>query len=304
MRKQTKIHDETEIAGHIVQFGEHDELLDIRYDSVFKAVFARDTPASRGALSALVSALIGQTISVDAITANEPPADHSHDRSIRFDIACKTETGELINIEMSLFPNIDELNRLEYYAAKLFTGQNIQGKNKTYSQLRAAYQIAILGRKCFFDDKALVHNFQYYDSVHDVPLNGKTRIITLELRKAGQVIEKPVSEMETQEAWAAFFEYLTTREKRTKTNEILRREEGIAMAGKTLITITQEEREYARSITRLKNELDYQSGMINARREGERKKAAEIARSLKVLKISPDVIAQSTGLTPEEITRL
>jgi hypothetical protein len=35
-----------------VQFSEEDKLLDIRYDPIFKAVFTKDTPASKGALSA------------------------------------------------------------------------------------------------------------------------------------------------------------------------------------------------------------------------------------------------------------
>ena len=56
-----------------IRFEENDDLIDIRYDNVFKAVFTRDTPASRGALSRLVSALIGRDVEVVTITANEPP---------------------------------------------------------------------------------------------------------------------------------------------------------------------------------------------------------------------------------------
>ena len=39
------------------QFSEDDDPVDIRYDKVFKAVFTKETPASKGALSKLVSAL-------------------------------------------------------------------------------------------------------------------------------------------------------------------------------------------------------------------------------------------------------
>ena len=42
-----------------VYFKETDDLVDIRYDNVFKAVFTRNTPESQGALSRLISALIG-----------------------------------------------------------------------------------------------------------------------------------------------------------------------------------------------------------------------------------------------------
>jgi len=45
-----------------MQFTEADDLIDIRYDNVFKAVFTKDTPESKGALSRLVSTLIKRNI--------------------------------------------------------------------------------------------------------------------------------------------------------------------------------------------------------------------------------------------------
>jgi hypothetical protein len=48
-------------------FGDGISVLDIRYDQVFKAVFTRDTPKSKGALSDLISALIGRTVAVETI---------------------------------------------------------------------------------------------------------------------------------------------------------------------------------------------------------------------------------------------
>ncbi|MDR1029416.1 MAG: hypothetical protein LBL76_00930 [Treponema sp.] len=60
----------------LIQFGDADDLIDICYDNVFKAVFTKNTPESRGALSRLISALIGRDVSVTAINANEPPIDN------------------------------------------------------------------------------------------------------------------------------------------------------------------------------------------------------------------------------------
>ncbi|MDR2922551.1 MAG: Rpn family recombination-promoting nuclease/putative transposase, partial [Treponema sp.] len=124
-------------------FTDADDLIDIRQDNVFKAVFTRDTPASKTALSRLVSALIGRTVSIIAVVANEPPADSLRDRQIRFDINCRAEDGELVNVEMSLNTDPFEPVRLEFYAGKLFTGQDIRGSGKDYDDLQRAYQIAI-----------------------------------------------------------------------------------------------------------------------------------------------------------------
>jgi len=303
-----------------IQFNDEDELLDIRYDNIFKAVFTKDTPASKGALSGLVSALIERKVSVQTITANEPPANNTFDRSIRFDIACRAESGELINIEMSFNPNPHELSRLEYYASRQFSGQGIRGSEKSYRNLAQAFQIAILGKEIFFSDDVLVHTFQYFDPVHNINLGGKSRIITVELPKTERIVDKPTGEMDTSEKWSIFFQYLTNKNKRAKINEILEREEEIAMAGETLIHISRDDIEQARLTTELKNKLDYQSGMVDARwegrieghaegraegrteglKEGENKKAKEIARNMKAAGISAEIIFQTTGLYPEE----
>jgi len=287
-----------------IQFNDEDELLDIRYDNIFKAVFTKDTPASKGALSGLVSALIKRKVNVQTITANEPPATSTFDRSIRFDIACKAESGELINIEMSFNPEAYEPVRIEYYASRQFSGQGIQGIARDYFDLAETFQIAILGKVKFFPDEVLVHSFQYFDPAHNVTLGGKSRIITLELLKTERIVDKPTSEMDPSEKWSIFLQYLTNKNKRAKINEILEREEGIAMAGETLIHISRDEIEFARQTSELKYELDNQSRMAYARKkglaEGEQKKAREIAKNLKSAGVSEEIIFQTTGLRLED----
>ena len=41
------------------------------------------------------TSLIGRNITVETIIANEPPIDDTRQRYLRFDVACKTEKGEL-----------------------------------------------------------------------------------------------------------------------------------------------------------------------------------------------------------------
>jgi hypothetical protein len=261
-----------------IRFSYDDDLIDIRLDNVFKAVFTRDTPASRGALSRLLSALIGRELTVLAITANEPPVDNLRDRQIRYDISCKAETGELVNVEMSLNPEVFEPVRLEFHAGKLFTGQDIRGADKTYNDLEEAWQITILGKGRFFPDDDIFHAFEYYDPKRRVSLQGRSRIITLELAKVGMAVEKPVEAMTAAEQWACYFEYLTDKKRRGKINELVAAEEGIAMASEALITITQDERERARLLSELKYELDTKSWRIYAERRVRSEVSAELGK--------------------------
>jgi predicted transposase/invertase (TIGR01784 family) len=104
------------------------------------------------------------------------------------------------------------------------------------------------------------------------------------------------------------FEYLTDGEKRDKIIEIINREEGIAMAVNTLVNITQDEIEYERMSNLIKSQLDYQSGMADARREGLAEGRAEgiyeIARNALVKGLPVDVIHDITGLDIEIIEQL
>jgi hypothetical protein len=133
------------VSEELYAFDETDDLIDICRDNVFKAVFTKNTIESQGALSKLLSAIIDKDLSVMAITVNEPPIDDIRDKQIRFDINCRAvTTGELINVEMFINSGKFEPIRLEYYVGKLFTGQDIKGKDKGYKNLKEAYQISFL----------------------------------------------------------------------------------------------------------------------------------------------------------------
>ena len=275
-----------------LRLSETDDLIDIRYDNVFKAVFTKNTPASQGALSKLISALICREVTIITITANEPPIEDMGDRQIRFDINCRAENGELVNVEMSLNPDSFEPVRLEFHAGKLFTGQSIRGKDKSYNDLKHSYQISILAKEYFFDDEEVIHNFMYYDHELGVSLGGRSKIITIELSKLDKVIDKPIEKMTTAEHWAVFFRYLTDKTKRGKINEIIEHEEGIAMASEVLMTISRDEVERARLMSELKYELDTQSKMTYARNEGRAEGKTEIINLLKSGKSSEDIIKE------------
>ena len=247
---------------------EDDDPVDIRRDNVFKAVFTKETPEARGALSKLVSALIGRDVSILSILANEPPVNNMRERQIRFDINCRAENGELIAIEMSFNPQSFETVRLEYYTTKLFSGQDIKGIGRDYKDLKQAYQIAILAKEQLIGDDEFFHTFEYYDQFRRVSLNGRSRIITLELSKLEKISKKPASLMSLPELWAYYFEYLTDKDKRSKINEIVEQEEGIAMASQVLMTISRDEEERARIMRDEKIELDYQSAMTQYMRMG------------------------------------
>jgi predicted transposase/invertase (TIGR01784 family) len=316
----------------MVHFEDEDDIINPCWDNVFKATFTRNSPESRGALENLLCAIIGRRPAVLSIAANEPPVDSVNERQIRYDLSCKFDDGELCNIEMTLNPNACEPVRLEYYSGKLFVSQDIRGKGRSYSGLKHTYQISLLVNAPIIDDDVFVHYFEYYDAENGISLGGKSQIITIELSKLEQIAKKPVAKMKALERWGVFFKYSPDKGKRGLVNEIIKAEEGIAMAGQVLLTFSKDENERAWQLSEYKFAVDHQSNMVDARRagvkEGEAKgvkkgikqgvkqgiiqgvkqgsanKAVEIARKLLDLSMSIEEIMEVTGLTREEIERL
>jgi predicted transposase/invertase (TIGR01784 family) len=238
-----------------IQFSEDEALFDICIDGVFKSIFTRETPDSRGALNRLLSAILEKDLRVIAITANEPPIGSLRERQIRFDINVELETGQHANVEITMHPDEFETLRMEYYVCKLLLGQSIKGKDSSYEDLKATYQISIIEKERFFDDNKLVHRFEYYDKGNHVSLNGRTAIVTLELQKAGLIAKKPIPEMTSLERWSLFFRYFSHKKRRALINGLLEQEEGIAMAGAVVSEMTQEQIEYLKEMSREKQEV-------------------------------------------------
>jgi predicted transposase/invertase (TIGR01784 family) len=163
-----------------IRFGPEDTVIDIRRDSVFKAVFTAGSPSSQGALGALISACIGRKLEVLTIIANEPPAPDIRDRQIRYDIRVKLDRGELVNVEMTLHPGGFEPFRFEYYTARLHAAQELRGRQKDYRNLAPAWQINLVSARRLFPDDSFFHHFEYYDRERGISLGGRTHILVIE----------------------------------------------------------------------------------------------------------------------------
>jgi predicted transposase/invertase (TIGR01784 family) len=218
---------------------------------------------------------------------------------------------------MTLYPEAFEAARLEYHIARLYINQNIKGEDKSFDDLKRAYQISLFARENLYDDGAWVHHFKYYDEERHINLGGRTEIITVELKKMDYLLGRPVREMSAGERWALFFRYSSEKDQRALINELMAEEEGIAMAGKELLTVTEDERVQAWLMSAEKYELDVQSEKTEARRAGRREGLAEgrakgreeglaeahreMAQKMKASGLSVEQIMAFTGLSQEKV---
>jgi predicted transposase/invertase (TIGR01784 family) len=324
-----------------VYFEEDADIVDIRYDKAFKAVFTKDNPRTRRALGGLLSACVGKNLSVVSLSANEPAADAAWERHIRYDVVCRLDGGEAGDVEMTLCPEPDETFREEYYAARLFTVQDIRGGDSAYLKLKNVYQVNILANGIRYgQDDEIVHRFGFYDWEHNLNFEGRMHIISVELAKAEKTArEKGCGDMSAAESWAVFLRYHAEKGKRELVNGLLMAKEDIAMAARNMLEFTEKEREWFRNESRLKYELDMkrtlyyakqaarktgleegmakgmaegrEEGLAEGMAEGEEKARAraegeklESARKMKNAGLSSARIREFLGLSEEEIEKL
>ena len=101
---------------------------------------------------------------------------------------------------------------------------------------------------------------------------------------------------------------MTDKSRRGRINELVEREEGIAMASEVLLSISKDEVERARLMSEYKYVVDTQSKVVHAKREGLREGRKEgqkeIARKALIEGFPVEVIRKITGLTEQQIREL
>ena len=114
------------------------------------------------------------------------------------------------------------------------------------------------------------------------------------------IIKKPIEEMTPVEMWAIFFKFVDDKSKRELLNKIIEAREGIQMAVEMLSTISKDEHERARMLSRMKFWNDYESDVICA----VKKEKIEIARKMLKRGVKPEYIAEDTELSLTTIQEL
>ena len=79
---------------------------------------------------------------------------------------------------------------------------------------------------------------------------------------------------------------------------------GIREAGEILMTISDDEREWAIQESRYKGKVDYEAGLLASEWKGEQQGLEKAARGMKEKNIPLDLIVEITGLTTEQVAAL
>lgn len=293
---------------------ENKKLLDPRIDSTFKSLFTREDEKSRDALKHLVGAIIGHEPKSVEVMNNELPAEVLYAKDIRLDLQCRMSDGERINIEMQTCMGNDNLKaRSLYYGCRMLSGFDMQGKY--YNELPRVYQVMFTDFTLFDKNDGYMQTFTMRNGNAELVNNLKIIFIQMPLVKIGNR-ERESKNFTEIEKWVIFLKYITDKSKRELLNSIMDSSKGIREAGEILMTISDDEREWAIQESRYKGKVDYESGLLashakgveegieKGRAEGREESKIEYARGMKAKNLPIEMIAEITGLTAEQVEAL
>ena len=225
-------------------------------------------------------------------------------KSIRLDVLFEDERG-WYDIEMQVENRENLPKRSRYYGAAIDVNKLKKGRD--YNELMPSYIIFI----CMYDEMKIdepVYSFRMFDEKYGIPLNDERYTVILNAScSTGKVPER----------FRALFEYLKTGEVAGEDDFIEKidarvREFQDDEEIKHMMSVEDEMRlVYERKLEReLKEGLE--KGLEQAKKQGLEQgleqgielKAQEMARALKDRGISIEIIAETSGLSREEIDKL
>ena len=295
----------------------------IRFDWAVKRML-RDK-ANFAVLEGLVTVLIGTPIKILEILESEGNQENATDKFNRVDIKAKTEQGEIIIVEVQLTRQLYYLQRMLYGVSKAIT-EHIEIGDK-YDKVKKVYSINIL----YFDlgqgDDYLYHGKTVFKGVHTgdllkvntreqdeikmrVPEDVFPEYFIIRINNFNDVATTPIEEWidylkngrikedtvtpGLQEARKKL-QYISMNEKERHAYEA--HMDDIMVQNDVLDTAKMEGREEGRAEGRAE-------GREEGRAEGRAEVKNDIARTMKAMGMSAEMISKATGLSEEDIERL
>ena len=217
-------------------------LLDPKCDSSFKAMFAADTEDSNKALKDFISTILNRNIVDLELMPNEPASEVKDQNQMSFDVSVKFDDGERIDLEIQCRNReYDYAARAEIQAARLLSSSNRKGDNwKT----PPAYQISVLNFH-FSDDDFPPLEWYNMRRTDGKKLAGKLNVIFFDLIKIHKLIGTPPEKLTKLEKWGLFLSYASDERKKDYIESLIKSEEGLMHAKSSLLTVSQDEINWA-----------------------------------------------------------
>ncbi len=271
-----------------------------KMDIIFKRIFGDER--NKNIIISFLNAVLGikKTELLDlTILSNELLPDFQNEKQGILDLKLKLINGELINIEIQIFPYNNMKERILYYLTRMFVSQIEKGEN--YNQLRKCINITILDYNLLKGNN--VHSIYNFIEKEDYnPFTDKLEIHLLELRKLKNNNENLLN------LWLQFL----NSKKKEEFEMLSLKDEDIKKAYEVLDELNKDPK--LREYYEMLNKWDHdRASMIHdtkkwAYNEGIQQGKVEITKSiaLKMLNANSDLnfICEVTGLSIDDLKKI
>lgn len=314
-------------------------LLSPLYDWTFKEIFTQETEESNFALRSFISAVLNREVKSVTLKNNEPPKQSQKQKSMTFDVSVQFDDGELADIELQAKKeDCDYGMRAEIQAARLLTNNARKGQKWISEKV---YQISVLNFQYKNNDNKELRWYTMTGNSGD-KLTDRLNIVFVDLVAIRKLHRKtPVEKLTALEKWGLFFSYVDRKDKKDLINSIIDSEKGIMAAKKIVKDVSKTDNNWyvqnsiwvakrdaytiranakekaiaegkAQGLAEGRAEGKAQGlaegkaqGLAEGRAEGKTEAKTETAiQFLKMKVLSPEQIAEGTGLTLEKVLEL
>lgn len=279
-------------------------LLPVKYDIVFKALFASDDDLEL--LASLLSSILEIDIKADAMAVmnTELPPVYENGKLSRVDIRVKTADNKHINVEIQLNNEHDIERRSLFYLSKLYSEQVTSGM--AFKDIGPTIAINILDF-IYLPHKEYHNKYLLMHEVHNNVLTDTLQIHFIELPKKQGRLNENMKDM-----WVQFLSA-----NNEEVLDMLANENAVFdKAVKKLVYISADEKLRYEMNMREKAELDYNSAMITSFdrgkergiqegiQEGSMQKSHDIAEKLFAMGMEDGRIAEILDLPISKIVEM
>ncbi len=283
----------------------------IRFDWAAKNILRNK--ADYVVFEGLISVLVKEQVTIVELLDSESNQESKDDKYNRVDIKAKNSKGEIILVEIQQTRELDYLQRMLYGVAKAITEH--MGRGKTYDQVKKVFSINILYFKLGEGTDYLYHGQTVLTGVHDgdtlalteherddlkvvAPENVFPEYYVIRVNEFDKLATDPLEE------WIRYLkdEYISPDTTAPGLKEARERLEFLRMT-------PEQQRAYDHYLDTLVRDTDVMKtrlleAKLEGRKEGRKEGIEEVAKAMKDQGMDIQQIAQYTGLSPEDITKL
>lgn len=291
------------------------KLMDLKVDYAFKQLFGseRNKNITIVFLNAILQRTARDSIREVTFINTEFSGEHEDDKQSRLDIVVKTQSDELINVEIQLSNQHDMVKRTLYYWSRLYGSQ--MKRRIPYSNLLPTITINICNFTIFDKIKKYHSTFHLYEDETMQPVSVKDNVLEIHFIEMNKFLTfwhanqlNPLDDILAR--WLLLLGMVDARKQKVY-DEIYQELEELAMKDEHLLgafnvweELSQSPEETVAYLSRLKYILDEEGKFEHARNEGEKEGIVKVAKELIALNLDIESISKATGLSHDEIEAL